>query len=79
MITQLTIDEEDQLLRSKPEQAVIDWKTDFTIPNTDDARGEFIEDLAGVANGVVASYGYILYDVDSRRPDSVIGIYGALR
>ena len=74
MITQLSIDEVGQLLRSKPEQSVFDWKTDFTIPNTDENRGEFIKDLAAVANGVFGSYGFILYGVDPRRSDPIIGI-----
>ena len=74
MITQLTIDEVARLARSAPEQAVFDWKVDFTLPADDETRGELVKDVAAIANGVSSSYGFILYGVDPRRPDPIVGI-----
>jgi predicted HTH transcriptional regulator len=70
----LTVDEIITLVKSTPEQAVFDWKTDFVIPNDEEKRGEFIKDLAAVANACALSYGFIVYGVDPRKPDPVLGI-----
>jgi predicted HTH transcriptional regulator len=74
MIKTLTVDEVIALVRWTPEQAVFDWKADFTLPNDEEKRGEFIKDLAAVANACASSYGFIVYGVDPRKPDPVLGI-----
>lgn len=74
MITMLTIDEIITLLKSAPEQAVFDWKIDFPLPTDDEKRGEIIKDIAAIANSSPLSYGFIIYGVDPRRLDPVIGI-----
>lgn len=74
MITALTIDEILQLLSQIPEQAAFDWKKDFVSPNDDDKRGELIKDICAIANASPLSYGYIVYGVDPRRPDPLIGV-----
>jgi predicted HTH transcriptional regulator len=74
MITALTIDEIRQFLAQMPEQAVFDWKRDFTLPTNDDARGELIKDIAAVANASALSHGFIFYGVDPRQKDPVVGI-----
>jgi hypothetical protein len=74
MIKTLTFDEVITLAKSTPEQAVFDWKVDFTLPNDDEKRGEFLKDLTAVANGISSSYGFILYGVDPRKLDPIVGI-----
>lgn len=74
MITTLTVDQILELVRATPEQAVFDWKTDFVLPSDDDKRGEFIKDLAAIANACSTSYGFIVYGVDPRKPDPVLGL-----
>lgn len=74
MITALTIDEILQLLSQIPEQAAFDWKQDFVSPNDDDKKGELIKDICAIANASPQSYGYMIYGVDPRRPDPLIGI-----
>lgn len=74
MITQLTIDEIIELVKSKPEQAVFDWKNDFTVPNDNDKRGEIIKDLAAIANAAITSYGFIIYGVNPQNPKIITGI-----
>ena len=74
MIRQLTIDEIIRLLQSTPEQAIFDWKVDFSPPRDDKARGEMIKDIAAIANTIVSSYGFIVYGVDPRRPDPIVGV-----
>ena len=74
MITALTIDEILQLLSQTPEQAAFDWKQDFVSPNDDDKKGELIKDICAIANASPLSYGYMIYGVDPRRPDPLIGI-----
>ncbi len=44
------------------------------VPNDDDKRGEFIKDLDAFANAIASTYGIIVYGVDPRRPDPVVGI-----
>lgn len=74
VITALTIYEIRQFLAKTPEQAVFDWKRDFTLPTTDDAKGELIKDIAAVANASALSYGFIFYGVDPRLADPIIGV-----
>jgi len=74
VITALTIDEIKQFLVRTPEQAVFDWKRDFTPPVDDNARGELIKDIAAITNGSVLSYGFVFYGVDPERQDPIIGI-----
>jgi predicted HTH transcriptional regulator len=74
MMNTLTIDQVMELVTKTPEQAVFDWKVDFSIPSDDEKRGEFIKDLDAVANACSSSYGFIVYGVDPRRPDRIVGI-----
>lgn len=74
MINTLTVDQVLQLVKSTPEQAVFDWKSDFVLPNDDEKRGEFIKDLSAIANACSSSYGFIVYGVDPRKPEPVLGI-----
>jgi predicted HTH transcriptional regulator len=74
MIQQLTIDEIVNLVRSAPEQALFDWKSDFCLPKDDDSRGEIVKDIAAIANAAASSYGFIVYGVDPRKPDAIIGV-----
>jgi len=74
MITMLTIDEIIEFLAKTPEQAVFDWKSDFTLPNDDEKRGELIKDIAAIANAAALSHGFIFYGVDPRKPDPIVGI-----
>ena len=74
MITQLTIDEVGTLIKTSPEQAIYDWKTDFTLPADDEKRGEILKDISAIANAITTSYGFIIYGVDPRKPDPIIGI-----
>lgn len=74
MMNTLTIDDVIALVKKTPEQAVFDWKRDFVVPSDEGKQGEFIKDLAAVANACASSYGFIVYGVDPRKPDPVIGI-----
>jgi len=74
MITALTIDEIVSLVGATPEQAALDWKTDFVLPSDDEKRGEVIKDITAIANASPLSYGFIVYGVDPRKPDPIIGI-----
>jgi predicted HTH transcriptional regulator len=74
MITQITIDEVKKLIKTSPEQAIFDWKSDFALPNDDDKRGELIKDISAIANAITTSYGFIIYGVDPRRSDPILGI-----
>lgn len=56
------------------EQAVFDWKSNFVTPSDDEKRGELIKDLAAVANACSSSDGFIVYGVDPRKPDPLLGI-----
>jgi predicted HTH transcriptional regulator len=62
------------MVKKTPEQGVFDWKSDFVIPSDDEKRGEFIKDLSAIANASPSSYGFIVFGVDPRRPDPIIGI-----
>jgi hypothetical protein len=70
----LTVDQVVALVKNTPEQTAFDWKVDLVVPTDDEKRGEFIKDLAAVANGCSSSYGFIVYGVDPRRPEAVVGI-----
>lgn len=70
----LTVDEVISLVTKTPEQAIFDWKSDFVAPTDDEKRGEFLKDLAAIANACASSYGFIVYGVDPRLPDPIIGI-----
>jgi len=70
----LTVEEAIELTRKTPEKVAFDWKSDFCIPNDETKQGEFIKDLTAIANATVSSYGFIVYGVDPRKPDPVIGI-----
>jgi predicted HTH transcriptional regulator len=70
----LTIDEIISLVKSAPEQAVFDWKRDFSLPTDNEKKGEIIKDIAAIANASSLSYGFIIYGVDPGKPDLVIGI-----
>ena len=74
MITMLNIEEIIKTLRESPEQAAFDWKSDFTVPNDEEKKGEIIKDIAAIANASPLSYGFIFYGVDPRRADPIIGI-----
>jgi len=74
MINALTIDEVVSLVKTAPEQAVLDWKVDFVQPTDDEKRGEMIKDIVAIANASPLSYGFILYGVDPRKPDPIVGI-----
>ena len=74
MIQTLSIDEVVALVRKTPEQTAFDWKTDFVLPKNDDARGELIKDIAAIANASPNSYGFLVYGVNPKRPDVIVGI-----
>jgi len=69
----LTIDQVLEVVRLTPEKAVFDWKRDFVVPSDDDRRGEFLKDLAAIANACTTTYGFIIYGVDPRQPELVCG------
>ena len=70
----LNADQVVTLVTSTPEKAVFDWKTDFTLPKDNDTQGEFLKDLSAIANACVDSDGFIIYGVDPRRPEPILGI-----
>jgi len=74
LITKLTIDEVIKVATSKPEQSVFDWKVDFETPSDDEKKGELLKDISAIANSSPLSYGFLIYGVDPRRPDPVVGI-----
>ena len=74
MIQTLTIDQVIAFAKSTPEQTAFDWKADFVVPNDEEKRGEFIKDLAAIANASPSSYGFIVYGIDPRKPDPILGI-----
>jgi predicted HTH transcriptional regulator len=74
MMKTLTVHEVIEMVKKTPEQGVFDWKVDFVIPNDDNKSGEFLKDLSAIANASASSYGFIVYGVDPRRPDPIIGI-----
>lgn len=74
MMKTLTFDQVVAMIKNTPEQTAFDWKSDFNIPTDNEKRGEFIKDLSAIANASPSSYGFILYGVDPRRSDPIIGI-----
>ena len=74
MIQHMTRDEIVQLVKKTPEQAVFDWKSNFTIPDNDDKRGEIIKDIVAIANAIEKGPGYIVYGVAPERPDPIVGV-----
>ena len=74
MIQTLSIDEVVALVRKTPEQTAFDWKTDFVLPTNPDARGELIKDIAAIANASPTSYGFLVYGVNPKHPDVIVGI-----
>ena len=74
MISALNIDEIIKLVKSTPEQTAFDWKSDFIVPDDNEKRGEIIKDIVAIANASPLSYGFIVYGVDPRKPDPIIGI-----
>ena len=75
MIRQLTIDEIVDLVKTAPEQATFDWKTDFSPPKDDESRGEIIKDIAAIANAATSSYGFVIYGVNPKNPDVIVGVH----
>jgi predicted HTH transcriptional regulator len=74
MISKITIDEIIKIIESTPEQSSFDWKTDFVLPTNDEKKGEIIKDISAIANASPVSYGFLLYGVDPRKSDPVLGI-----
>jgi predicted HTH transcriptional regulator len=70
----LNADQVAALVKSTPEKTVFDWKSDFTLPQDNDKQGEFIKDLTAIANACVDGDGFIIYGVDPRRPEPILGI-----
>lgn len=78
----LTPDEILVILRGTPEQAVFDWKQDFSPPRGDThverdlKAGELVKDISAIANATAFSHttGYLFYGVQPKRPDPFIGI-----
>jgi predicted HTH transcriptional regulator len=74
VIKTLSIDQVMEVLRSTPEQAVFDWKRDFVVPTTDEARAEFLKDVVAIANAITTSDGFVFYGVDPHQANPVVGI-----
>jgi predicted HTH transcriptional regulator len=74
MIRKLSLDEILELVHQKPEQAIFDWKSDFTIPSDSDKQGEIIKDVTAIANALTLSPGFIIYGVDPQLIDPVLGV-----
>jgi predicted HTH transcriptional regulator len=74
MISKFSINEIKVLITSVSEQTAFDWKSDFVPPRDDEKRGEIIKDIVAIANASPLSYGFIVYGVDPRKPDPIIGI-----
>jgi len=73
MISALTIEQIISLVKSTPEQTAFDWKSDFIPPKDNEKRGEIIKDIVAIANASPLSYGFIVYGVDPRKPDPIVG------
>ena len=76
MQRRLTTDEIVALLDDHPEQALFDWKRDFTLPKTTEAKAEFIKDVTALANAAAFHHGtgYILYGVHPGGPTKLVGV-----
>ena len=73
MISALNIDEIISLVKSTPEQTAFDWKSDFIPPKDNEKRGEIIKDIVAIANASPLSYGFLVYGVNPRKPDPIVG------
>ena len=64
------------LVVATPEQRVFDWKRDFSVPTSEEAKGEVVKDIVAVANGTALDRraGMIVYGVHPGRPDPIVGI-----
>jgi predicted HTH transcriptional regulator len=69
----LTIEQILEVVKLTPEKAVFDWKRDFVPPVDDYKRGEFLKDVSAIANACTNNYGLIIYGVDPRTPELVVG------
>jgi hypothetical protein len=76
VITKLSLQEIVELLATKPEQPVFDWKRTFSPPADETAKGEFVKDVMAVGNGTAfsRSTGYVVYGVNPDAPDPVVGV-----
>jgi hypothetical protein len=67
VIRKLVADEIREIVRTTPEQRVYDWKTDLDL-SSDEKRGEFVKDIAAIANATFHSDGYLIYGVNPANP-----------
>ncbi len=74
MFQRLTMQEVVDILKTTPEQCAFDWKRDFTLPTSDEQRGELIKDIAAIANSLTNYPGFIFYGVDGDAKEPIIGI-----
>lgn len=74
MITKLDFKDIIEILKKTPEQALFDWKKDFTFNNSEDEKAEFIKDISAVANGTINSGGYLFYGVNPKAADAIVGM-----
>ena len=76
MTTALSHTEIVAVLRETPEQALFDWKKDFTEPKDDASRGELVKDILAIANATAFTKtpGRIFYGVNAKAPDPICGI-----
>ena len=72
----LTHDGIREVVTRTPEQRVFDSKQDFSRPTDERAKGEVVKDITAVAMGQpsLEPPGLIVYGVDRRRPDPIVGI-----
>ncbi len=62
-----------EFLTNYPEQAKFDWKKDINISN-DHKKSELVKDVIAIANAHGTSDGIIIYGVDPKSDDPIIGI-----
>lgn len=74
MIRKLNIKDVIGFLKKTPEQAVFDWKQDFSFAKDEAKKAEIIKDIAAIANGTYFSDGYIFYGVNPNAPNPIIGV-----
>jgi len=73
MIQKLSVNEVLSILAATPEQGLFDWKRDLNLDN-DVKKAELVKDVAAIANATVTGSGFVLYGVDPRLPDPVVGM-----
>lgn len=73
MIKNFSRDEIIQMVKSYPEQSKFDWKRDLNI-SSPHKKSEIVKDVIAIANAHGTSDGYILYGVDPKENDPIIGI-----